>query len=46
MRPKCDVAEMVVADHAPVAPYENATEEKAVLRMMDLADPFDYSPNG
>lgn len=29
MRPNGDVAEMVVADRVPVAPYRNATEDKA-----------------
>lgn len=37
-----DVAEMVVIDHAPVAPNQNATEFHAVVCMMDQTGPFDY----
>lgn len=40
-----DVAEMVVIDHAPVAPNQNATEHQAVICMMDQAGPFDYHLN-
>ena len=37
-----DVAEMVVIDHAPVAPNQNATEYQATICMMDQTGPFDY----
>lgn len=37
-----DVAEMVVVDHAPVAPNQNATEYEATICMMDQTGPFDY----
>ncbi|WP_155306823.1 osmoprotectant NAGGN system M42 family peptidase [Desulfosarcina widdelii] len=37
-----DVTEMVVIDHAPVAPNQNATEFHAVVCMMDQTGPFDY----
>lgn len=40
-----DVAEMVVIDHAPVAPNQNATEFHAVVGMMDQTGPFDYHLN-
>ena len=40
-----DVAEMVVIDHAPVAPNQNATEFSAVVGMMDQTGPFDYHLN-
>jgi len=40
-----DVAEMVVIDHAPVAPNQNATEFSAVIGMMDQTGPFDYHLN-
>jgi peptidase M42 family hydrolase len=40
-----DVAEMVVIDHAPVAPNQNATEFAAVVGMMDQTGPFDYHLN-
>jgi putative aminopeptidase FrvX len=40
-----DVAEMVVIDHAPVAPNQNATEYNAVVGMMDQTGPFDYHLN-
>ncbi|MGA6924934.1 MAG: osmoprotectant NAGGN system M42 family peptidase, partial [Desulfosarcina sp.] len=40
-----DVAEMVVVDHAPVAPNQNATETSAMVAMMDQAGPFDYHLN-
>jgi peptidase M42 family hydrolase len=40
-----DVAEMVVIDHAPVAPNQNATEFTAVVGMMDQTGPFDYHLN-
>jgi peptidase M42 family hydrolase len=40
-----DVAEMVVIDHAPVAPNQNATEYQATLCMMDQTGPFDYHLN-
>jgi peptidase M42 family hydrolase len=40
-----DVAEMVVVDHAPVAPNQSATEFKAALGMMDQTGPFDYHLN-
>lgn len=40
-----DVAEMVVVDHAPVAPNQNATETSAVVAMMDQTGPFDYHLN-
>lgn len=40
-----DVAEMVVIDHAPVAPNQNATEFDAAVGMMDQTGPFDYHLN-
>jgi putative aminopeptidase FrvX len=40
-----DVAEMVVIDHAPVAPNQNATEHNAMVGMMDQTGPFDYHLN-
>lgn len=40
-----DVAEMVVIDHAPVAPNQNATEFNAAVGMMDQTGPFDYHLN-
>lgn len=40
-----DVAEMVVIDHAPVAPNQNATEYQAMIGMMDQTGPFDYHLN-
>jgi peptidase M42 family hydrolase len=40
-----DVAEMVVIDHAPVAPNQNATEFDAAVAMMDQTGPFDYHLN-
>ena len=40
-----DVAEMVVIDHAPVAPSQNATEYEATICMMDQTGPFDYHLN-
>lgn len=40
-----DVAEMVVVDHAPVAPNQNAIETSAMVAMMDQAGPFDYHLN-
>ncbi|BBO66103.1 hypothetical protein DSCA_00330 [Desulfosarcina alkanivorans] len=40
-----DVAEMVVIDHAPVAPNQNATEFCATVGMMDQSGPFDYHLN-
>jgi peptidase M42 family hydrolase len=40
-----DVAEMVVIDHAPVAPNQMATEHAAVVAMMDQSGPFDYHLN-
>jgi len=40
-----DVAEMVVIDHAPVAPNQNATEFCATVGMMDQTGPFDYHLN-
>lgn len=40
-----DVAEMVVVDHAPVAPNQMATEYHAVVAMMDQSGPFDYHLN-
>ncbi len=40
-----DVAEMVVVDHAPVAPNQNATEFHAIVAMMDQTGPFDYHLN-
>jgi peptidase M42 family hydrolase len=40
-----DVAEMVVIDHAPVAPNQNATEFDAAVGIMDQTGPFDYHLN-
>jgi peptidase M42 family hydrolase len=40
-----DVSEMVVIDHAPVAPNQHATEFKATIGMMDQSGPFDYHLN-
>lgn len=37
-----DLAEMVVIDHAPVAPGQNASEYCLNLGMMDQSGPFDY----
>lgn len=37
-----DVAEMVVIDHAPVAPGQNATELGVTIGLMDQTGPFDY----
>jgi peptidase M42 family hydrolase len=37
-----DVAELVVIDHAPVAPVQNATEFGVTIGMMDQTGPFDY----
>ena len=40
-----DVAEMMVIDHAPVAPNQMATEKAATIAMMDQSGPFDYHLN-
>ncbi len=37
-----DVAEMVVIDHAPVAPGQASSEYAATICMMDQSGPFDY----
>jgi putative aminopeptidase FrvX len=37
-----DVAEMVVIDHAPLGPAQNAIESGATIGMMDQTGPFDY----
>jgi peptidase M42 family hydrolase len=37
-----DVAEMLVIDHAPVAPSQNAIENGVTIGMMDQTGPFDY----
>lgn len=37
-----DVAEMVVIDHAPVAPGQNATEYGVTIGLMDQTGPFDF----
>jgi peptidase M42 family hydrolase len=37
-----DVAEMVVIDHAPLGPGQNAEEAGATIGMMDQTGPFDY----
>jgi putative aminopeptidase FrvX len=37
-----DVAEMVVIDHAPLGPRQNAAEYGATIGMMDQTGPFDY----
>lgn len=37
-----DVAEMVVIDHAPLAPGQNALEDGVTIGMMDQSGPFDY----
>ncbi len=40
-----DVTEMMVIDHAPVAPNQMATEKSATIAMMDQSGPFDYHLN-
>jgi len=40
-----DVAELVVIDHGPVAPEQNASELGLTICMMDQAGPFDYHLN-
>jgi peptidase M42 family hydrolase len=37
-----DVAEMMVVDHAPVAPGQNATEYGVTIGLMDQTGPFDF----
>lgn len=37
-----DVAEMIVIDHAPVAPGQYSSEYAATIGMMDQTGPFDY----
>ncbi len=37
-----DIAEMVVVDHAPLAPGQQAIENGVTICMMDQSGPFDY----
>ena len=37
-----DVAEMMVIDHAPVAPGQNTTEYSVTIGLMDQTGPFDF----
>ncbi|MBU0996101.1 MAG: osmoprotectant NAGGN system M42 family peptidase [Proteobacteria bacterium] len=40
-----DVNEMIVLDHAPVAPGQNSTEFSVTIGMMDQTGPYDYHLN-